>query len=94
MSAIMKYISALCRGDILNARDIIWAMAAIIPPRACPLTTAAMYSLENLLAIPTKPPMKTALAAVREIIIYIYILFPQKIRQKCNYTMWNMEHRS
>lgn len=63
MSAMQKYINALCKGDILKARDMIWATAAIIPPRDCPLTTAAMYSLENLLAIPTRPPMKTALAA-------------------------------
>lgn len=63
MSAMMKYIRALCCGDILKARDMIWAMAAMIPPRDCPLITAAMYSLEKRLAIPTRPPMKMALAA-------------------------------
>lgn len=66
MSAITKYMSALWSGEILKARDMIWAMAASMPPRDCPLTTAAMYSFENLLAMPTKPPMKTALAAERE----------------------------
>lgn len=77
-SAIMKYIKALCCGDILKANDIIWATAAMIPPNDCPLTTAAMYSFEKRLAIPTKPPMNTALAAekkVFEIRIFVLDLF-------------------
>lgn len=63
ISAITKYMRALCRGDTLKASDMICARAAMMPPKDWPLTTAAMYSLENLLAMPTRPPMNTALAA-------------------------------
>lgn len=54
---------------------MIWATAAIIPPRDWPLTTAAMYSLEKRLAMPTRPPMKTAAAAENEKQSYVSINF-------------------
>lgn len=42
--------------------DIISARAANIPPNACPLTTAVIYSEGNNPDIPNNPPERMAVA--------------------------------
>lgn len=44
------------------ASEIIWAIAAKIPPKACPPTVAVIYFGENLPIMPKRDPDNIALA--------------------------------